>query len=100
MPHCWPTIRPNPAATPAGDFSNICGSPTILTADLAKGKLSSFAGVTSGFPYGMAVDSATSTPVVPTICDNLLGIYDLLAAAMASLTLLRLGGGYGLGNLA
>jgi hypothetical protein len=39
--------------------------------------VSSFAGVTSGFPYGAAVDSATNTAVVPTICDNLLGIYDL-----------------------
>ena len=67
----------NQVATPAGDFFNFCGSPTIVTADLKKGKLSSFAGVTSGFPYGMAVDSATNMAVVPTICDNLLGIYDL-----------------------
>ena len=48
-----------------------------MTADLGTGALSSFAGVTSGFPYGMAVDSATNKAVVPTICDSLLGIYDL-----------------------
>jgi hypothetical protein len=67
----------NQATTPAGDFSNFCGPPTIVTADLGTGAVSSFAGVTSGFPYGAAVDSATNTAVVPTICDNLLGIYDL-----------------------
>jgi len=67
----------NQAATPAGDFTNFCGPPTIVTADLGTGTLSSFAGVTMGFPYGMAVDSATNTAVVPTICDGLAGIYDL-----------------------
>jgi hypothetical protein len=67
----------NQASTPAIDFFNFCGPPTIVTADLGTGKLSSFSGVTSGFPYGMAVDSTTNTAVVPTICDGLAGIYDL-----------------------
>jgi len=67
----------NQATMPAGDFFNFCGSPTIVTADLGTGALSSFPGVTSGFPYGMAVDSTTNKAVVPTICDSLVGIYDL-----------------------
>lgn len=65
------------ASTPAIDFNNFCGPPTIVTADLRTGALSSFSGVTSGFPYGMAVDSTTNRAVVPTICDGLAGIYDL-----------------------
>src|SRR5712664_856415 len=67
----------NQASTAAIDFTNFCGPPTIVTADLGTGKLSSFSGVTSGFPYGMAVDSTTNVAVVPTICDGLAGIYDL-----------------------
>jgi hypothetical protein len=67
----------NQAATPVGDFFNFCAAPTIVTADLGNGTLSSFSGVTSGFPYGMAVDSVTNKAVVPTICDSLAGIYDL-----------------------
>src|SRR5262249_814245 len=67
----------NQAATPASDFNNFCGPPTIVTANLGAGKLSSFPGVTSGFPFGMAVDSTTNRAVVPTICDGLAGIYDL-----------------------
>jgi hypothetical protein len=67
----------NQAATPVGDFSNFCAAPTIVAADLGSGTLSSFSGVTSGFPYGIAVDSVTNKAVVPTICDNLAGIYDL-----------------------
>ena len=67
----------NQAATPVGDFFNFCAPPTIVTADLGSGALSSFSGVTSGFPYGMAVDSVTNKAVVPTICDGLAGIYDL-----------------------
>jgi len=65
------------ASTPAADFNNFCGPPTIVTADLRTRRLSSFLGVTSGFPYGMAVDSTTNRAVVPTICDGLAGIYDL-----------------------
>jgi len=61
----------------AGDFFNFCAPPTIVAADLGSGALSSFSGVTSGFPYGMAVDSVTNKAVVPTICDGLAGIYDL-----------------------
>jgi hypothetical protein len=67
----------NQAATPVGDFFNFCAPPTIVAADLGSGALSSFSGVTSGFPYGMAVDSVTNKAVVPTICDGLAGIYDL-----------------------
>jgi len=67
----------NQASTPAADFNNFCGPPTIVTADLRTRRLSSFLGVTSGFPYGMAVDSTTNRAVVPTICDGLAGIYDL-----------------------
>jgi hypothetical protein len=67
----------NQAATPVGDFLNFCAPPTIVAADLGSGALSSFSGVTSGFPYGMAVDSVTNKAVVPTICDSLAGIYDL-----------------------
>jgi hypothetical protein len=67
----------NQAATPVGDFANFCGPPTIVSADLGSGRVSSFAGVTSGFPYGMAVDSTTNKAIVPTICDGLVGIYDL-----------------------
>jgi hypothetical protein len=67
----------NQAATPVGDFVNFCAAPTIVAADLGSGALSSFSGVTSGFPYGMAVDSVTNKAVVPTICDSLVGIYDL-----------------------
>ena len=48
-----------------------------MTADLGTGTLSSFPGVTSGFAYGMALDSITNRAVVPTICDGLAGIYDL-----------------------
>ena len=67
----------NQAATPVGDFFNFCAPPTIVAADLGSGALSSFSSVTSGFPYGMAVDSVTNKAVVPTICDGLAGIYDL-----------------------
>jgi len=67
----------NQASTPATDFNNFCGPPTIVTANLGTGTLSSFLGVTSGFAYGMAVDSTTNRAVVPTICDGLAGIYDL-----------------------
>jgi hypothetical protein len=67
----------NQASTPVTDFFNFCGPPTIVTADLGTGTLSSFPGVTSGFAYGMAVDSTTNIAVVPTICDGLAGIYDL-----------------------
>jgi hypothetical protein len=67
----------NQAATPVGDFFNFCAAPTIVAADLGSGALSSFSAVTSGFPYGMAVDSVTNKAVVPTICDGLAGIYDL-----------------------
>jgi len=67
----------NQASTPATDFNNFCGPPTIVTADLGTGTLSSFPGVTSGFAYGMAVDTITNRAVVPTICDGLAGIYDL-----------------------
>src|SRR5207244_2232252 len=35
----------NQAATPAIDFDNFCGPPTIVTADLGTGTLSSFSGV-------------------------------------------------------
>ena len=71
--------RRNEASTPVTDFFNFCGSPTIVTANLATGALSSFQGVTSGFAYGMAVDSITNKAIVPTICDGLAGIYDLRA---------------------
>jgi len=68
----------NQASTAANDVTNFCGGPpTIVTADLGTGALSSFSGVTSGFPYGMAVDSTTNVAVVPTVCDGLVGIYDL-----------------------
>jgi len=67
----------NQAAAPVGDFFNFCAAPTIVVADLGSGTLSSFLGVTSGFPYGMAVDAVTNKAVVPTICDSLAGIYDL-----------------------
>jgi hypothetical protein len=67
----------NQASTPATDFFNFCGPPTIVTANLGTGTLSSLPGVTSGFAYGMAVDSTTNIAVVPTICDGLAGIYDL-----------------------
>ena len=71
--------RRNEASMPVTDFFNFCGSPTIVTANLATGVLSSFQGVTSGFAYGMAVDSITNKAIVPTICDGLAGIYDLRA---------------------
>jgi hypothetical protein len=67
----------NQAAASAADFFNFCGPPTIVTADLTSGTVSSFAGVTSGFPYGIAVDSSTNRAVVPTVCDGHVGIYDL-----------------------
>ena len=67
----------NEASTPVTDFFNFCGSPTIVTANLATGALTTFPAVTSGFAYGMAVDSVTNKAVVPTICDGLIGIYDL-----------------------
>jgi len=67
----------NQAVTPVGDFLNFCAPPTIVAADLGSGALSSISGVTSGYPYGMAVDSVTNKAVVPTICDGLAGIYDL-----------------------
>jgi len=67
----------NQASTPATDFNNFCGPPTMVTADLGTGSLSSFPGVTSGFAYGMALDPITNRAVVPTICDGLAGIYDL-----------------------
>jgi hypothetical protein len=67
----------NQASTPATDFNNFCGPPTIVTVDLGTGTLSSFPAVTSGFAYGMAVDATTNRAVVPTICDGLVGIYDV-----------------------
>jgi len=67
----------NQAATAVTDFFNFCGSPTIVTADLGTGNLSTFPGVTSGFSFGMAVDSSTNKAIVPTVCDGLAGIYDL-----------------------
>jgi len=67
----------NQASTPATDFNNFCGPPTIVTVDLGTGTLSSFPAVTSGFAYGMAVDATTNRAVVPTICDGLAGIYDV-----------------------
>ena len=69
----------NQAAMAAGDFNNFCGPPTIVTASLKTHKVSSFPGVTAGFPYGAAVDSTTNRAVVPTICDGAIGIYDLAA---------------------
>jgi len=67
----------NQATSAVSDFINFCGPPTIVTADLGAGTLSSFPGVTSGFSYGVAVDTTTNKAVVPTICDGLAGIYDL-----------------------
>src|SRR5713101_4832969 len=67
----------NQVSTPVADFDNFCGPPTIVTAGLGTGTLSLFAGVTSGFPYGLAVDSITNLAVVPTVCDGIAGIYDL-----------------------
>ena len=59
------------------DFLGNCVAPTIVTTNLETGAVSSFAGVGAGYPYGVAIDSATDRAAVPTLCDGGLSIYNL-----------------------
>jgi len=59
------------------DFEADCPAPTIITVDTTSGAVGSFLGTGKGFPYGIAIDSATNKMAVPTLCDGDLSIYNL-----------------------
>jgi hypothetical protein len=63
------------AVLDAVDFFNLSVPPTFITVNLATGARHTFAGVGSGIPDGVAVDSGTDMAVSPE--DNGVGIYDL-----------------------
>jgi hypothetical protein len=69
------------------DFLANCAAPTIITVDTTSGVVSSFLGKGTGFPYGIAVDSATDRAAVPTICDGGLTIYNLKTQAAREILL-------------
>lgn len=71
----------------ATDFFANCGAPTLITVDLTNGATSSFTGVGTGFPYGIAIDSTTGKAAVPTLCDGTLGIYNLATKTASQVTL-------------
>jgi hypothetical protein len=64
------------AVVAGSDFTNLSAPPTFITVNLANGATSSFTGVGSGIPDGVAVDSSTGTAVSPEQ-GNVAGIYDL-----------------------
>jgi hypothetical protein len=59
------------------DFEGNCPAPTIITVDTTSGAVGSYLGQGKGFPYGIAIDSATNKMAVPTLCDGDLSIYNL-----------------------
>jgi hypothetical protein len=75
----------------ASDFFTSDAPPTIVTVDLATGKLDSFAGVGQGSPSGLAVDSADHLALSPSDTSNTLGLYDLFTHHGTELTT---GGGF------
>ncbi len=64
------------AVVAGSDFTNLSAPPTFITVNLATGATSSFSGVGSGIPDGVAVDSATGVVVSPEQ-GNGAGLYDL-----------------------
>ncbi len=82
LPNVWglaENTTTNTGVLPAEDFFANCGAPTLVTVNLANGAVGSFQGSGAGFPYGIAIDSATNKAAVPTLCDGGLTIYDLAA---------------------
>jgi hypothetical protein len=80
LPNYWGMAEDtasNYAILPGEDFFANCVSPTMTTVNLKTGAVDSFAGKGTGFPYGIAIDSATNKMAVPTICDGGLTIYNL-----------------------
>jgi hypothetical protein len=73
------------AIVAGSDFTNLSAPPTFITVNLASGATSSFSGVGSGIPDGVAVDSATGTAVSPEQ-GNGAGIYDLATGSGAMAT--------------
>jgi hypothetical protein len=69
------------------DFEADCPAPTIITVDTTTGAVGSFPGMGKGFPYGIAIDSATNKMAVPTLCDGDLTIYDLATKTGTSIPL-------------
>ncbi|HEY7200244.1 MAG TPA: hypothetical protein VIC57_08545, partial [Candidatus Dormibacteraeota bacterium] len=78
-----------------GDLTDFCGAPTVETVDLATGATATIAGVGSGVPDAVAVDSAANLAAVPGGCPNqttdgslsaTMGIYDLRAGTATGIT--------------
>jgi hypothetical protein len=67
----------NTAVLPADDAANSSAPPTILLVNLNTNQATSFAGLGSGFPYGIGVDSTSDKAAVPTLTDCGLTIYNL-----------------------
>jgi hypothetical protein len=63
------------AVVGASDFFNGSAPPTLITIDLNSGALHSYPGVGSGYPLGVAVDSATGTAAMATV--DSVGLYDV-----------------------
>jgi hypothetical protein len=80
LPNVWglaENTSTNEAVLPAEDFFADCPAPTLITVDLKSGAVGSFLGIGAGFPYGIAIDSATNKMAIPTLCDGGLTIYNL-----------------------
>lgn len=63
------------AVVGASDFLNAAAPPTLVTVDLATGRLRSRPGVGTGTPSGLAVDSVSGTAAMAT--EDGVGLYDL-----------------------
>lgn len=75
--HLSENTNTNEGVLVAGDFTKFCGAPTLVTVNLGTFSTDSFAGIGSGIPFGMGLDSATNKAAVTTVCDGGLSIYDL-----------------------
>jgi hypothetical protein len=85
--HISEDTNTNQAVLVAGDFGTWCNSPELVTVDLGTLATSSFAGVGSGLPEGLGVDSTTNKAAVTTLCDFGLSIYDLTTKTGTEVTL-------------
>jgi hypothetical protein len=80
LPNVWglaENTSTDRAVLPGEDFFADCPAPTFITVNLKTGEVGSFLGIGAGFPYGIAIDSATNKMAVPTLCDGGLSIYNL-----------------------
>jgi hypothetical protein len=81
-------------------FAPACSAPTIVSIDLTTAKLTPWAGIGSGTPFGIAVDPLKNLAALPTSCDAGLTIYNLATKQGAEVLLptnAGLAGGFSMG---